>query len=309
MMKILLKLVTALNSLCRIARIDDRSIDRMWIKYNFTKILKRKHGGNHTVNDIITHAMLSDDAMNPLRQFVSDKEFVKIYARGVLGEDVCVKTIAVLRDISEVDSFDFPQRCAIKGTHGSGQVILRKNGEDIDTKEIKKWFSENFYKSRREGNYKYLKPKVIVEELVFDGVEKMEFQILHQFGRPALINYKKIQLLGRQKLGNRSLWTPEWEFVDRGVKEEFPSPDRRKRPEVLDRLLDYGEKLSQDLSIVRIDWMVCGNEFYLGEITNFNDAGTVSRYPSLDREKNVADENFQPFRTTEKTNRTVRKKH
>ena len=33
---------------------------------------------------------------------------------------------------------------------------------------IKRWFSSNYYNRSREANYKLLKPKIIVEELLFN---------------------------------------------------------------------------------------------------------------------------------------------
>jgi hypothetical protein len=291
--KLLYNTVTALNGLVHKLGLDDRSIDRMWIKRSFRKILKRQPGANKTLNDITTQMMLSDDVMDPVRQFISDKELVKIYARGVLGRDVCPKTLAVLRKPSEVDGFEFPDRCVIKSTHGSGGVILRKNGEPVDIKRVKSWFDVDYYSVRRESNYKHLRRKVIIEEMIFDGADIFDLQVFHQFGRPALIFYKKIHSkIGTEK-STHAIISPDWNGYAVGMADEWPKGTPPVKPEILPTLLELGAKLSQDLSIVRVDWMISGSDFYLGELTNCS-AGGSRVFSTLEAEIEFS-EGFEPY--------------
>ena len=82
---------------------------------------------------------------------------MKIYLKAVVGDKHNVPTIDTIRDVGSIDSYDFPSSCVVKPTHGSGQGIIRKNGEPIDRQEIKAWFSLNYYKHSRELNYKTLR--------------------------------------------------------------------------------------------------------------------------------------------------------
>ena len=116
----------------------------------------------------------SSQIINPLRVFITDKEFGKFYIKSVVGDDYNVPTYKVLKSPNEVDNYIFPDECVIKPTHMSGYVILKKKNDAVDTNRVKKWFSMNFYNRSRERNYKDLIPKVIVEEMV---LEKKIYQI------------------------------------------------------------------------------------------------------------------------------------
>ena len=74
--------------------------------------------------------------------------------KAIVGDKYNVPTIAVLRDICDVDTYDFPSNCVIKPTQASGSVILRLNDEALDRQKIKQWFSINYYEIGREANYK-----------------------------------------------------------------------------------------------------------------------------------------------------------
>ena len=47
--------------------------------------------------------MLSPECMNPLRQFVTDKEYMKHYVRGAVGDAYNVRTYGVLRHPRAID--------------------------------------------------------------------------------------------------------------------------------------------------------------------------------------------------------------
>ena len=127
-------------------------------------------------NDRFYRLKVTDEILNPLRVFVSDKEFVKLFIRGALGEDRSATTYAVLKTPEEIEAYDFPPDCVVKPTHASQRVIFRQHGSDIDREEIKSWLSLDYYRISREANYKPLQPKVIVEELLFKAVGIPEYK-------------------------------------------------------------------------------------------------------------------------------------
>ena len=83
-------------------------------------------------NDYYYKIKISDEILNPLRTFVSDKEFVKIYVKSVVGDEFNVPTIKVLKSYEEVINYKFPSECIIKPTHLSGDIIIKKNTNKID---------------------------------------------------------------------------------------------------------------------------------------------------------------------------------
>ncbi len=138
-------------------------------------------------NDVLYRIKVSEEILDPLRVFVTDKEFVKLYVKAMVGEQYIVPTIKILRSIAEVESYDFPSSCCIKPTHASGTIIIRRNNEPVDLEKIKAWFSVNHYQSGREANYKSLKAKVIVEPMVFDDFNVVDYKVFCYGGKPRLI--------------------------------------------------------------------------------------------------------------------------
>ena len=121
------------------------------------------------INDIFFFIKTSDEILNPVRTFTSDKFLVKSFIKSVVGDRYNVPTIAILNSFNQIDSYDFPSSCCIKPTHASGRFIIRSDGEDLDIELIKSWLNTNYYKTSRERNYKYLQPQIIIEPLIYNS--------------------------------------------------------------------------------------------------------------------------------------------
>ena len=124
-------------------------------------------------NDYLFKMKTDGTLLEPMRQFISDKEYVKTYIGGTVGWEHTVKTLAVLRHPDEVDSLKlehFP--CVLKPTHTSGNVIFITDLEvPLERDLLRSWFTIDYYKQTREQNYRFLRPKIIVEEFFSeDGV-------------------------------------------------------------------------------------------------------------------------------------------
>ena len=72
----------------------------------------------------------------------------------------------ILYSKEDIKSYKFFLLDVVKPTHASGEVIF-VDSTDINKEEIANWLDLNFYDRTREGNYKYLQPKIIIEEPVF----------------------------------------------------------------------------------------------------------------------------------------------
>lgn len=138
-------------------------------------------------NDMLYRIKTTDEVFDPLRVFVSDKEFVKLYVKAVAGDEYNVPTFAVLRSPAEVDAYDFPAECCIKPTQASGAFIFRRAGEPVDRDEIKRRFSLDHYAATREANYRYLVPKVIVEPLLSQDGGLLDYRFFCVGGKPKFI--------------------------------------------------------------------------------------------------------------------------
>ena len=103
----------------------------------------------------------------------SDKYLAKKKVADIIGEKHVIPLIAVWNDPDEIILDDLPDRFVIKCTHNSGEALfICTNKESLDEKRIKKSLKKalkkNYYYESREWAYKYIKPRVICEELVID---------------------------------------------------------------------------------------------------------------------------------------------
>ena len=240
--------------------------DRIYSFLFFVIRHKRKPGKTFLHNDVQYRIKTTDEILNPLRVFVSDKEFVKTYVKAIVGDQYNVPTIYVLRSIEEVDSYEFPDDCCIKPTQASGRAILRRNGEPISLEEIKSWFSINHYEFRREANYKSLKPKVIIEPLLFNDSNIMDYKMFCYNGEPKLIQVD----IDRYINHTRKILDSNWNELDFSIMYER-SEKHLERPDNFDEMLKVASALSEGFSLVRVDLYSDGNECLVGEITNCSD--------------------------------------
>jgi hypothetical protein len=253
--------------------------DRLYHYLNFMRKHRRAPNGTMLWNDVWYRVKTSDEILEPLRVFVSDKEHVKQFVKAELGDEFNVPTLAVLRRPEDVDTYDFPADCCIKPTQASGQVILRKDGAPVDRDRIKRWFAINYYYAGREWNYRALKPKVIVEPLIFGGTNVEDFKIFCWNGEPRIIQVD----LDRYIAHTRKFFDTGWNELDFSIL--YPrSAAEYARPASLDKMLYAARKLAAPFTFVRIDLYSDGDQVLVGEITNCSEnAGGVFVPPSAER--------------------------
>ncbi|HXX09033.1 MAG TPA: ATP-grasp fold amidoligase family protein [Pseudolabrys sp.] len=217
-----------------------------------------------TFNDVLYRIKTTDEILDPLRVFVTDKEFVKLYVKSVVGDEYNVPTIAVLRSIDEARAYSFPSQCCIKPTHSSGEIILRKGGEPIEYNKIESWFSQNYYRSGREANYRLLKPKVIVEPIIFaNETTLVEYKMFCSYGEPRLIRTTE-DSLGDNRC---NLFDVEWNSMPFAFRREN-SPKPQSRPVNLLDMINIAKKLSEPFNFIRVDLYSNNKRIYVGELTH-----------------------------------------
>lgn len=213
-------------------------------------------------NDVLFHIKIKE-LTDPLRVFVTDKEHLKLYVKATVGDAFNVPTIAVLHSPAEVNAYEFPSSCCIKSTHASGHVIIRRNGEPIDKNTILSWFTMNFYRKKREANYKLLRPKIIVEPLIFDG-NPIDFKFFCFRGEPRMIQIDTDRHTDHRRLLLDLDWTPQ----PYGLRFQNRPSVHVPRPDNLSEMIELARALSKPFSFVRIDLYSNGNKVIVGEITH-----------------------------------------
>lgn len=262
------------NSLINILPCND-TVDKTICFLQFVFSHKRLPKKRKYFNDVLYEIKSSDEILNPLRQFVSDKQFVKDYIRSKVGNKYNVPTLGVCESFEDLKSFNFPSNCCIKPTHASQRVILRKNAEDINIDQTEEWFSLNYYYKSRERNYKYLKPKVIIEPLIFESKDLVDYRFFCYDGKVKLICID----IGKYSGYKRVFYNTNWE--KQGFSLRYPLYEGSlEKPENLDEMIFVAEKLSEDLNFIRVDIYSNGKSCLVGEITNCHAGGNQNFLPA-----------------------------
>jgi hypothetical protein len=242
---------------------ETRTFDHLIALFTFLRAHRRFPTRKRLFNDVLYRIKTSDEILDPLRVFVSDKELVKVYVKATIGDQYNVPTLGVLRSMDEVLGYRFPASCCIKPTHLTGEVILRRDDAPVDLERIAHWLRSNHYHVNREANYRTLRPKIIVEPLIFDSDDLMDYKFFCCEGRPKLIQVD----VDRHTAHARKFFDCAWNELPFSLL--YPmSPRRLERPANLERMLELSAALSAPFDFVRVDMYSDGRECLLGEITN-----------------------------------------
>lgn len=252
--------------------------DRFFSLVKFVKAYRRLPNNKRLLSNYLFDRHNSE-GYNPLRAYVSDKEFVKDYVAEKIGMKHKVPTIKVLHHMQEVRGFSFPQRCCVKPTHLSGRVILRENGEKIDFDVIQKWLNTNWYDLKREKNYRFLTPKIIVEPLIFDRTNNDDYKFFCYKGRAKFVQVD----IDRWTNYVRLFFDREWN------QQEFTTLKKKsiksiKKPGNFESMLRIADCLSKDFEFIRVDLYTDGEDIYVGELTNWPGNGIIYFVPKSSEE-------------------------
>lgn len=224
------------------------------------KRMPKVEGGLY--NDSLFFLKTTDAILDPLRVYVSDKEFVKDFVASVVGGIYNVPTLGVVHSLQEALNYDFPKNCVIKPTHMSGPVMFRRDESEIDYGLFKEWFSSNYYLWGREANYRHLKPKLIIEPYIFNRSELEDYKVLCVNGVPRIIQVDGT----RHTRHTISFYTTDWRELPFSAL--LPKGAPIARPENLEEMLEVAASLSKDFSLIRVDLYSDGKSVLVGELTN-----------------------------------------
>lgn len=217
---------------------------------------------------------------NPLYTKLVDKYEVKKYVASIIGEEYVIPTLGVYDKFDDIDFDVLPSKFVIKCTHDSGSVMICKDKSTFDITQAKKYFDKklnyNYYYNSREWPYKYVKPRIIIEEYIVRGGE-----ISGQFLPPE--DYKFFCFNGDAKLSfivmDRFTKNMTVTFFDRDWR-KLPFSRKYKsydgdisKPKHHDLMVDLSEKLSKNIPFVRVDFFDVGDRVYFGELTFYPGSG------------------------------------
>ena len=126
------------------------------------------------------------------------------------------------------------------------------------------WFKLNHYLRSREAVYKNLTPKIIVEVIIFNDDNLIDYRFFCLNGVAKLIQVEKNYL---NKSHKRFFLDRKWnkQNFSYGIPADSNTP---KKPTNLNSMIEIAEKISSKFNFARVDLYSNGKDILVGEITH-----------------------------------------
>jgi hypothetical protein len=243
---------------------------------------RRRHGAfprvlkPRTFNDWILRRKVFD--RRPLLCTFVDKLAVRDYVAKQVGADILPAIYVVTSDPTAIRFENLPTRFVVKATHGSGWVRVVLDKSSLDVEELRqtcaKWLSSNYYDCLREGQYRCVSPRIMIEEFLDDGSgnSPTDYKFFIFNGQVKLIQIDIARFTGHR----RALYHTDWR--DSGVKLSFDGfAEPLAKPNNLERMIKTAQILGGSVDFVRVDLYDIGGKIYFGEMTP-TPGGGMSRF-------------------------------
>ena len=235
-----------------------------------------------TFNEKLNWLKLHDH--NSLYSKLVDKYQVKNYVANCIGAEYVVPSYGVYESFDDIDFNKLPNQFVLKSTHDSSGAVICVNKKSFDIisakKHFKKSLSRSWFWPNREWAYKYVKPRIVVEQYLYDKEKN------------TLLDYKFWCFNGVPKymyITNKSSNITEnfydMDFNPVGINHGF----RRENPEFVkpqnfDNMVNLARQLSAGFPFVRKDFFYVDKKIYFGEYT-FYDWGGLKSLESYEQDK------------------------
>ena len=196
----------------------------------------------------------------------------------------------VYNSVKELPIKDLPEKCVIKGAHGSGFNLIVRDKSKVKwcvwKKIMKSWLKQDIYWSGREWVYKNLKKRLVVEKYLEDkSGGLLDYKFFCFNGKPRFMQLE----VGRYTANNtRNFYDMDWNLMPFGKELEHNPNIEVEKPEGFEEMKEIAEKLSKPFSFVRVDLYQVGGKIYFGELTFFP-AGGAPDFKPIEYNKIVGD--------------------
>ena len=218
-----------------------------------------------------------------LKAKLADKYAVRHWIEKRIGSEYLIPLIGVYKDFDQIDFSKLPDKFVMKCNHGSGWNIVVKDKKQlvIDTarKQINEWMATNFaYKAGMEMHYKYIKPRIVIEEyLENSGGELVDYKFLCFNGKAKICWVDT----GRYTGHKRDLFDMNWNHIP--VIFEYPNSSKViEKPKNFAEMVNLAEKLAKGFDQVRVDFYLLNDgSIKFGEMTFTSGTGTDRFIPRI----------------------------
>lgn len=241
-----------------------------------------------TLDEKIQYLKFHDYYQNPLVTQCADKYAVRDYVKQCGCEEILNELYFVWDSVDEIEWDKLPNQFVIKWNFGCGQnlICFDKSKLDIEDakRKLKEWYKihDAFYLAYSEMQYQGIPPKLICEKLIEteDGGLPVDYKLYCFSGKADCV----LVCVGRNTNGHDTAYyffDKDWNlrrYNKRG--KEAPADFTLPKPDGLEKLFEYAEKLTKPFPFVRADFYLEKGKVTFGELT-FTPCGgfDVNRLP------------------------------
>ena len=241
-----------------------------------------------TLNEKINWLKLYRNINNPFLTLCADKYGVREYLEKEFGAEYLIPLLYQTTNPKDITKDTIPQsHCIIKATHDSGghYFIIREN-RDLDysllQEKFRYWLSVNYYNVGKEWQYKNIKPRIIIEQLLETKSGKIPNDYkLHFINGELQFIYVSYD---REGINDRCTYDRDWNrlpfvWVPASSYREGMNTAVVPKPESLDKMIEFGERIAKNFEYVRVDFYDVDGKLYFGEITLHHGGGDNKFFP------------------------------
>lgn len=262
----------------REGKYDDETFFKRRYKENTGKELNLDNP--QTFNEKLLWLQIHD--RNPVYTTISDKYLVKKWVAEKIGEKYVVPLIGVWDSVDDIPFDELPDEYVLKCNHDCGSVMVKRKGEKLDVKKVKKRFRKalkrNYYPVGRVWGYKNIVPKVFAEEYIksIDKGFPIDYKIFCFDGEP---KYTYCVSERETKTTRLDFYDLEWNHMP--IFHRYPNSEKGvPKPKRWEEMLDIARKLSAGFPHVRVDlYEEPDGKILFGEMTLCTSSGTVNYEP------------------------------
>jgi len=214
---------------------------------------------------------------SPLVVQAASHDGARVFVRSNGLEGILIKSYGVYSSFDEIPFDALPDSFVLKCTHASGfnEIVLDKKAWDRtqSRRRFAKWLKTDYGKKTVEPHYSRIKPRIIVEEYLGQGVTLPTEYKIHCFNGKAKNLYV---VSGRGQDIRYDQFKIDWSPFPGAQFNGWEASDiPPKKPENFQKLVQIAERLASPFPFVRVDLYDIDNVIYFSELTFTPAKGTL----------------------------------
>ncbi len=257
---------------------------KMNFAYRYYRVLGRKINLKDPkgFNEKIVWLELNRYKDDPLVIQCSDKYRVREYVEQNGCGETLVRQLGSWEKVSDIPWDELPQSFVLKWNFGAGFNIICADKSKLDIpeacKKLEKWSKEKYWLMYGEMHYSKIPRRIVCEEYLSDlaGENNSSPDDYKLYCINGKVMYILVCSNRKGMHADYVMYDRDWNLLDytelsRTHKERYVNS---KPPAMLEKAIEYSERLSKPFPFVRADWFISDDKLYFGELT-FTPCGGV----------------------------------